>query len=76
VESLVNASLLVERKSCIDFGRNLARNDLKNLLAELYEEVVQGRVDLSINVLSVLLAVGNGFVDELGVLGLLSRSED
>jgi hypothetical protein len=67
-QSLVNGGLCAEGENGIDLGGDLAGNDLKNLLAELDEEVVQGRVNL--------LGLGNGSVKQRSVLGLLGGGED
>lgn len=76
MQGLVDRGLCVERKARIDLGGNLSGNDLQDLLAELYEEVVQCGVNLVLNVLAVLLAVLDGSVDQLLVVGLLGGSEN
>lgn len=76
MQSLLNGSLLVEGESGINLCRDLAWHDLQDLLAELHEEVIQCRIDLLFNGATVLLAVLNSVVDELGVLLLLRGSED
>lgn len=76
VQRLINAGLLVEAEPRIHLRADLARHDLQDLAAELHKQVVQRGVDLSIDVLAMLLAVGARIVDELSVLGLLRRSED
>ena len=75
-ESLVNGGLGVEGEAGIDLGRDLAGDDLKDLLAELNQETVKGGVDLEVDGATLLLAVGNGLVDESGILGLLGSRED
>lgn len=75
-QGLVDRGLSVEREAGVDFGRDLAGDDLQDLLAELHQQVVEGGVDLVLDVLAVLLAVLNSGVDELGVLLLLGRGED
>ena len=76
MEGLVDRGLSVKRESGVDLGGDLAWYYLQDLLAELDEEVVQGRINLLIEVLSVVLAVGDSCVDEFGVLGLLGGGED
>ena len=49
---------------------------MQDLLAELHKEVVQCGVDLVVDAAAVLLAILDGGVDELRVLGLLRRGED
>jgi hypothetical protein len=76
VQSLVNGGLGVEREASVNLGRNLSGDDLENLLAELDEQVVEGGVDLSVNVTALLLTLLNGSVDQAGIFGLLGGSED
>jgi hypothetical protein len=76
VESLVDGSLGVERVAGVNLSRDLARNDLKNLLAELNEKTVEGIVDLLVDGATLLLSVVDGNIDQLGVLGLLGGSEN
>lgn len=75
-EGLVNAALLVERVGSVHLSGDLARDNVQNLLAELDEEEVQSVLDLLVDVLALLLAVGDGTVHELRVLGLLGCGED
>lgn len=75
-KGLVNRGLGVEREASIDFGRDLSGDDLENLLAELDQEAVEGVVNLGVEVTALLLAVLNGDVHQLGVLGLLGGSQD
>jgi hypothetical protein len=76
VKGLVDGSLGVERVAGINLSRDLARNDLKNLLAELNEKTVEGIVDLLVDGATLLLSVVDGNIDQLGVLGLLGGSEN
>ena len=76
MQRLLNAQVLVKGEAGVNLGGDLARHDLENLATELHEQVVEGRVDLIVDILAMLLAVGDGLVDELGVLGLLRRGED
>ena len=76
MKRLLNASLLVKAESCVDLSRNLAGHNLQDLATELDEEVVEGGIDLLVGVVAVLHTVGDGIVDELGVLGLLGGGED
>jgi len=76
VQRLVNAGLLVKGKSGVHLGRNLARDNLQDLTAELHEQAVEGSVHLLVEVLAVVLAVGDGIVNELRVVGLFRRGED
>lgn len=75
-ESLVNGGLGVEGQLGVDLGGDLAGDDLENLLAELNKQTVDGGIDLLVNGLALGLAVGNGSVDESGILGLLGSSQD
>lgn len=76
MKGLVDGGLGVERQLGVDLSRDLARDDLQDLLAELNQETVQSSVDLLRDALAVLLAVGNGRIDECGILGLLGRGQD
>ena len=49
VTGLLNGSLGIEGEAGVDFGRDLARNDLQNLLAELDEETVKSSIDLLVD---------------------------
>lgn len=53
VKSLVNRGLGVEGETSIDFGGNLSGDNLKDLLAELNEETVNGSIDLLIDSLAL-----------------------
>ena len=53
MESLVDGALDVEGEASVDFGGDLARDDLENLFAEFDEETVEGRVDLLIYVFAL-----------------------
>jgi hypothetical protein len=76
VEGLVDGALGVEGQLGVDLGRDLAGDDFQDLLAELDQEAVQGGLDLIVDGATLLLAVGNGGVDESGILGLLGSSQD
>jgi hypothetical protein len=76
VQGLVDRSLGVEGEPRVHLGRDLAGDDLENLLAELDEEAVEGGVDLVVLRAAVLLGVGDGLVYQGGVLGLLGGGED
>lgn len=76
MQSLVHGGLGVEGEPSVNLGGNLAWDDVEDLLAELDEQVVEGGIDLLVEVLAVVLAVGDRGVDELGVLRLLGGSED
>lgn len=76
MKGLVNRGLGVERETSIDLSGDLAGDDIKDLLAELNEETVQGGVDLLVKSDTLLLAGSDGGVDEAGVLGLLGGSQD
>jgi hypothetical protein len=76
VKSLVDGSLGVEGEAGIDLSRNLAGDDLEDLLAELNEEVVKGGVNLLIDGLALGLTLRNGSIDQAGILGLLGSSKD
>ena len=76
MQRLGHAGLDIEAELGIDLSRDLARHDLEDLGAELDEQRVEGGVDLLVDALAVGLAVRDGIVDQLGVLGLLGRGED
>lgn len=76
MKGLVHRLLGGEREACVDLGGNLAGDDVEDLLAELHQEVVEGGIDLLLDGAAVLLAVLNGGIDQLRVLGLLGGSED
>ena len=75
-QGLVDGGLCVEREARVNLGGNLAGDNVQDLLAELDKEVVQCRIDLVVDVVGVLLAPGNGGIDELCVLGLLGGREN
>jgi hypothetical protein len=76
VQSLINGGLGVERPASINLGGNLSGDNVENLRAELDEQVVEGGVDLSVNITALLLTLLNGSVDQAGIFGLLGSSED
>ena len=76
MKGLVDRGLGVEREASVDLGGDLARYYLQDLLTELNQQVVESGIDLLVEVLAVVLAVSDGSVNELGVLGLLGGSED
>lgn len=57
MEGLIHTSLDIKREAGIDLSRDLTRNDLEDLLAELNQETVQGGIDLGVNVLASLLGL-------------------
>lgn len=71
MQSLVDRGLGVKGEAGIDLCGDLAGDDLENLLAELDKEAVEGGIDLLLLGAAVLLGVGDGLVDQLGVFGLL-----
>ena len=75
-QGLVNSGLGVEGQLGVDLGGDLAGDDLENLLAELDEQAVEGGINLLVDGLALGLAVGNGSIDQSGVLGLLGGSQD
>lgn len=75
-QGLVNGGLCVEREAGVDLSGDLAGDDVEDLLAELDEEVVECGVNLVLDVVRVVLAPGNGGIDELCVLGLLGGREN
>lgn len=76
VQCLLNGLLCVEGESGVDLGGDLARNDLQDLCTELNQEVVEGSVNLLVDVLAVVLSVLNGLVNQLGVFGLFRCGKD
>lgn len=76
MKSLVNRGLGVERETSIDLSRNLAGDDIKDLLAKLNQETVEGGVDLLVEGETLLLSGSDGGVNKAGVFGLLGSSQD
>lgn len=76
MQRLVHRRLGVEGKARIHLSRDLAGDDVEDLLAELHQQVVQRGVDLLVGGAAVALAVLDGGIDQLCILGLLGRSED
>lgn len=77
MEGLVNTGLGVEGEAGVDLGGDLSGDDVEDLLAKLDQQAVEGIVNLLLNVGGALfLGVGNGDIDQLGVLGLLGGNED
>ena len=76
VEGLVDGSLGIEGETSIDLSGDLAGDDLEDLLAELDEKAVEGGIDLLVDSLALGLTLGDGGIDEAGVLGLLGGSQD
>jgi hypothetical protein len=76
VQRLVYRLLGGEGEARINFCGDLAGHNLEDFLAKLYQQVVKGSIDLVLNVGAVLLAVCDGRVDQLLVLGLLRRGEN
>lgn len=76
MQSLVNGGLGVKGQLGVDLSRDLAGDDLQDLLAELDEETVEGSLDLLVDGLALLLTVGNSSVNEGSVLGLLGSGQD
>ena len=76
MQSLLNRLLSIEGESSVDFSRHLAGDDLENALAELDQEVVEGRINLSLDVTALCLGLRDSRVQHGGILGLLGGSED
>lgn len=76
VQGLVNGGFGVEGEAGVNLGGYLAGDDLEDLLAELDEEGVESSVDLVVDGAALLLGVGDGLVNQLGVLGLLRSGKD
>lgn len=76
MKSLVNRGLGVEGETSINLSRDLAGDDLQDLLAELNEETVKSGVDLLVDGAALILARSDGGVDEAGVFGLLGSSQN
>ena len=51
MESLLDRALDVEGETSVNLSGDFAGNDLEDLLAELDEKTVEGRVDLLVDVL-------------------------
>lgn len=76
VQSLVDRLLGVKGESSVNLGRDLAGDDGENLTAELDQQAVESVVDLAVDVATLLLAIGDGSIYQLGVLGLLGGGQD
>lgn len=76
MKSLVDRLFCAEGETRINFGGDLAGDDLEDLLAELHEEVVEAGIDLLVQVFAVRLAVLDGGIDQLSILGLLGGGKD
>lgn len=76
LEGLVDGALGVEGQLGVDLSGDLAGDDLQDLLAELNQETVQSGLNLLIDGLALGLTVGNGGIDQSGVLRLLGSSQD
>ena len=76
MQRLLNASLHIKAHPRIHLSRYSTRHDLQNLSAELHKQVIEGSVDLLIEVLAVLLSILARIVDQLRILGLLRCGED
>lgn len=76
VQSLVDGLLGVKGESSVNLGRDLAGDDSKNLTAELDQQAVESVVDLAVDVTTLLLAVGDGSIYQLGVFGLLRGGQN
>lgn len=75
-QGLVDGGLGVEGESGVNLGGDLAGDDGENLTAELDQQAVESVVDLAVDVAALSLAVGNGSIYQLGVLGLLGGGQD
>ena len=76
VKGLVNRSLSIEGETGINLSRDLAWDDLQDLLSELNKQTVKSGIDLVVDRASVLLSVLDGRIDEWRVLLLLGGGED
>lgn len=76
VQGLVDGLLGIEGEASINLGGDLAGDNVEDLLAELDQETVEGVLNLLLEVAALLLAVLDGNINELGVLGLLGGGED
>jgi hypothetical protein len=77
-EGLLDTGVGVEGESGVNLGRDLAGDDLKDLLAELDKESVKDSINLVVDALAigVLLSVGDSVVNKLGILSLLRGCQD
>ena len=76
VQGLVNTGLHIEAELRIHLRRHLAWHNLQDLATEFDEQCVEGSFDLLIDAAALLLAVGDGIVDQAGVVGFLGGGED
>lgn len=76
LERLVDGALGVEGQVGVDLSGDLAGDDLQDLGAELDEQTVEGELDLLVGGATLGLGVGNGLVDQGGILGLLGGGKD
>ena len=76
MQGLVDGGLGVKRQLGVDLGGDTAGDNLQDLAAERNQYAVEGGLDLLVDGTGGLLADGNGFVNQLGVVGLLGGSQD
>lgn len=57
MQGLVDTGLGVERETGVDLSRDLAGNNLQDLLAELDQQTVEGSIDLRVDILAGLLGL-------------------
>lgn len=76
MKSLVDALLGIEREASVNLSGNLSGHNVQDLLSELNQKTVEGRIDLLVEILAVTLAVLHRGVNQLGIFGLLGGGED
>ena len=76
MQSFVNRSLDIEGESGINLGGDFSWNDLQDLTSELNQETVECGINLCIQLPTVLLAICNSVINELGIFGFLGSGED
>lgn len=76
VQGLVDAGLGVEGDAGVDLSRNPAGDDLKDLTAELNEQVFESGIRLLVDSLAILLARGDGRFDQAGVFRHLGSGQN
>lgn len=76
VQGLVDAGRGIEGDVGVDLSRNPAGDDLEDLTAELNEQVFESCIRLLVDSLAILLARGDGRIDQADVFWLLGSGQN
>ena len=76
MQCFVYGAFLVEGETSIDFCRHLSGHNLKNLFAKFNQEAIKSCIYFLIQVFSIVFAILDSSVDELGIFGLLRGSKN